>query len=416
MPASHAAMENRSDDLTATLHHPPLDTSIEPPRHSLWSLFRVVLSRSAVSWGGLALMAQLEQHYVEREAQLTPAAFSDLVALAWMVPGPVGCNVAVQLGHAIRGRSGAWVAGVASVLPFFALMTLFAIFYRTPLVHAVASRTLLNHFSVVLGMLIGVTWYRQTRALVRGRLEWAAAILACIALAIATSGAAYVAILCVAFGAGWLASPARSIPLAIGMTRSDVWLLAALAALIAVFALPLPYPLESVLLWPRLAGAGMTLFGGGFSALPVLKTLFVTPAIGVTNDDFTLAFSLSPLSPGPLLNVVPFFGYLVDGWLGALVATLALFVPSGCLVVLAQRHLHRMKANPRFEHAMRVLRAATTAFLAIAVWHIAVRVPLQPAYFATAAFAALCFGKFKLPAYAVYAAVGAVCGLWLACG
>ena len=79
--------------------------------------------------------------------------------------------------------------------------------------------------------------------------------------------------------------------------------------------MPLPHRYELALLWPRLAGAGMTLFGGGFSALPVLKTLFVTPAIGVSDNDFTLAFSLSPLSPGPLLNVVPFFGYLVDGWL-----------------------------------------------------------------------------------------------------
>ncbi|TDG09193.1 chromate transporter [Paraburkholderia guartelaensis] len=398
-------MQTRTDEAIAAPirdHHEPLLT-----------LFRVVLTVSAVSWGGLALMAQLEQHYVEREARLTQTAFSDLVALAWMVPGPVGCNVAVQLGHALRGRAGAWVAGVASVLPFFALMTLFAIFYRTPFVHAVASRTLLDHFSVVLAMLIGVTWYRQTRALVRGPLEWGVAIAACAALALAASGAAYVAILLAAFAAGWLASPVPSQRLDLRVTRRDVKLLAALAALIVVFALPLPHRLDSALLWPRLAGAGMTLFGGGFSALPVLKTLFVTPAVGITNDDFTLAFTLSPLSPGPLLNVVPFFGYLVDGWVGALVATLALFVPSGCLVVLARRHLHRMKANPRFEHAMRVLRAATTAFLAIAVWHIARHVPLHFSYLLTAVFSAMCFGKLKLPAYAVYATVGLACGAWL---
>ena len=380
---------------------------------SLLTLFRVVLTLSAVSWGGLALMAQLEQHYVVRERRLTQTAFSDFVALAWMVPGPVGCNVAVQLGHALRGRAGAWIAGAASVLPFFALMTAFAIFYRTPLVHAVASRTLLDHFSVVLAMLIGVTWYRQTRALVRGRLAWGVAIAACVALALAASGAAYVAILVAAFAAGWLASPVPSERLELRVTRRDVRLLAALAALIVVFVLPLPHRLDTALLWPRLAGAGMTLFGGGFSALPVLKTLFVTPTVGITNDEFTLAFTLSPLSPGPLLNVVPFFGYLVDGWAGALVATLALFVPSGCLILLAQRHLHRMKANPRFEHAMRVLRAATTAFLAIAVWHIVRHVPLQPSYLPTAIFAAMCFGKLKLPAYAVYATVGLACGAWL---
>jgi chromate transporter len=178
----------------------------------------------------------------------------------------------------------------------------------------------------------------------------------------------------------------------------------------------LPHRYELALLWPRLAGAGMTLFGGGFSALPVLKTLFVTPAIGVSDNDFTLAFSLSPLSPGPLLNVVPFFGYLVDGWVGALIATLALFVPSGCLVVLAQRHLHQLKANPRFEHGMRILRAVTTAFLAVAVLRIAAHVPFKPVYLLTALFSAMCFAKLKVPVYVVYGTVAVVCGLWLAYG
>lgn len=391
-------------------------------REPLWTLFRVVFGLSALSWGGLALMAQLENHYVEREGRLSRVAFSDLIALAWMVPGPVGCNVAVQLGHTLRGRAGAWVAGAASVLPFSLLMTLFAIFYRTPFVRAAASQTLLDHFSVVLATLIAVTWYKQTRALVRGRFEWLAALAGCVALAYARSPLAYVAMLGAAFAAGWLASPVRTLKtagqarIAVTIARRDWQLLAALGVLVALFAIPLPHRFDLALLWPRLAGAGMTLFGGGFSALPVLKTLFVTPAIGVSDNDFTLAFSLSPLSPGPLLNVVPFFGYLVDGWAGALIATLALFVPSGCLVVLAQRHLHQLKTNPRFEAGMRILRAATTAFLAVAVLRIAAHVPLQPPYFATALFSAMCFAKLRVPVYAVYGTVALVCGLWLAYG
>jgi chromate transporter len=392
------------------------DSATRGEREPLWTLFRVVLGLSAVSWGGLALMAQLEHHYVEREGRLSRVAFSDLIALAWMVPGPVGCNVAVQLGHALRGRAGAWVAGIASVLPFFTLMTLFAIFYRTPLVRAAASQTLLNHFSVVLATLIAVTWYKQTRTLVRGKLEWLAAGLGCVALFYARSPAAYVVMLGAAFGAGWVVSPIRHARLDVSLKRGDWQMLAALCVLLAVFALPLPHRYDLALLWPRLAGAGMTLFGGGFSALPVLKTLFVTPAIGVSDNDFTLAFSLSPLSPGPLLNVVPFFGYLVDGWVGALIATLALFVPSGCLVVLAQRHLHQLKTNPRFEHGMRILRAATTAFLAVAVLRIAAHVPFKPEYLMTALFSGMCFAKLKVPVYAVYATVAVGCGLWFTFG
>ena len=413
-PKGRAARVPGSRDAMQTITSQ--DAAKREEQEPLWTLFRVVLGLSASSWGGLALMAQLEHHYVDREARFSRVAFSDLIALAWMVPGPVGCNVAVQLGHALRGRAGAWVAGIASVLPFFMLMTLFAIFYRTPLVRAAASQTLLNHFSVVLATLIAVTWYRQTRALVRGKLEWIAAVLGCVTLFYARSPAAYVVMLGAAFGAGWLVSPIRNARLAVSFKRGDWQMLAALCVLLVLFALPLPHRYELALLWPRLAGAGMTLFGGGFAALPVLKTLFVTPAIGISDNDFTLAFSLSPLSPGPLLNVVPFFGYLVDGWVGALIATLALFVPSGCLVVLAQRHLHQLKTNLRFEHGMRILRAVTTAFLAVAVLRIAGHVPFKPVYLMTALFSGMCFVKLKVPVYAVYATVAVICGLWLTFG
>ena len=84
-------------------------------------------------------MAQLELYYVERERRFTRLAFSDLIALSWMVPGAVGCNVAVQVGHALRGAAGAWVAGIAAVLPFFCTMTAFAIFYDSPFIRSMAS-------------------------------------------------------------------------------------------------------------------------------------------------------------------------------------------------------------------------------------------------------------------------------------
>src|SRR6266702_4503128 len=100
---------------------------------------------------------------------------------------------------------------------------------------------------------------------------------------------------------------------------------------------------------------------------------------------------------------------MIQGWPGAIAATFALFVPSGCLVVLAQRHLRRLKTHTRFEHGMRVLRAATTAFLAVAVLHITTRVPLQPAYLLTASFALVTMGKLKLPAYLVYGIVFVAC-------
>ncbi|HGL4260663.1 chromate transporter [Burkholderia dolosa] len=380
---------------------------------SLWTLFKVVLGISAVSWGGLAMMAQLERHYVDRLQRIEPHAFADLVALAWLVPGPVGCNVAVQVGHTLHGRAGAWVAGIASVLPFFVLMTLFAIFYRTPLVRSLATPMLINHFGMVLAALIGVTWVKQVRTLACTRLEQLIAAISTILLAFAHSPAAFVGILVAAFAAGWLTGPSQRDAVDFTLSARDRTLLVLLAVLVALFALPLPGDYQTTLLWPRLAGAGMTLFGGGFSALPVLKTLFVSPATGISDHDFTLAFALSPVSPGPLLNVVPFLGYLTGGWLGALLATAALFIPSGCFVVFAHNHLFRLKRHSRFEHGMRLLRAATTGFLVVAVVKILHREPSGIAYWGTGAFATLCFARFKVPVYVVYGTVAAACGAWL---
>jgi chromate transporter len=420
-PRCHADSRSRTDTSSPEPAEPerPDSRSNAPEPHepheqaSLWSLFWAMFGLSSMSWGGLALIAQLEHHYVEREQRFSRLAFSDWIALAWMVPGPVGCNVAVQIGHALRGRAGAWVAGAASVLPFAILMTLFASFYRSSLIRATTSTMLLNHFSVVLAVLISVTWYKQTRTLVRGALGWTVAALACVALIFSHGATTYVALLLSAFSAGWLASPVRDGRVSLSLRRSDRQLLGVLGALLALFALPLPHRYDASLLWPRLAGAGMTLFGGGFSAFPILKTLFVTPAIGVKDSEFTMAFALSPISPGPLLNVVPFLGYLTNGWLGAAVATFALFVPSGCLIVFAQRYLKELETYPRFEHGMRALRCATTAFLFAAVVRIAVHVPLQPAYLLTAAFACLCFSRLRVPVYAVYGSVALGCAAWL---
>jgi chromate transporter len=382
-------------------------------QESLWTLFKVVAGISAVSWGGLAMIAQLERHYVHRMQRIEPHAFADLIALAWLVPGPVGCNVEVQVGQTLHGRAGAWIAGLASVLPFFVMMTLFAIFYRTPFVRSLAVPVMLNHFSMVLAALIGVTWVKQLRTLVLAPLEQAIAAISTIMLAVAHSPATFVVILLAAFAAGWLTGPSRGAAVAFALSKRDRKLLVLLGVFVALFALPVPDSYQVTLLWPRLAGAGMTLFGGGFSALPVLKALFVTPETGISDHDFTLAFALSPVSPGPLLNVVPFLGYLTDGWRGALLATAALFIPSGCLVVFAQRHLIRLKRHLRFEHGMRLLRAATTGFLVVAVVKILHREPADPIYWLTGAFATLCFARFKVPVFAVYGAVAIACAAWL---
>ncbi|MEX3983870.1 chromate transporter [Paraburkholderia sp. EG287A] len=376
-------------------------------RERLSSLFFAVLGLSATSWGGLALMAQLERRYVVRRQMLTQEGFADLVAIAWAVPGPVACNVAIQLGYVLRGRAGALVSGLASVLPFFLAMGALALAYLHHALPAVLNPAVLPRFRVVLACLIAVTLWRQSRSLLKTRTAQTVAGIATAMLWVAPTPMVFVGVLLAAFAYGWLTAPrddARA-PLP-SLSRGEWAVIAFYGVSLAIFALvPLDAVESRVVDTLRQAGASLSLFGGGFSAFPVLRSLFVGGAHGVSADTFNTAFTLSAMVPGPLLNVVPFLGLLGAGALGAVLATFAFFVPTGVLAVFAQRWLAILRQSPRFEHALGLLRAATTAFLADAVLRVVPNIPLNALDIGLALISLFVLGRLKLPVYWLYLGV-----------
>jgi len=379
-------------------------------RERLSTLFFAVFGLSATSWGGIALMAQLERRYVERKQLLSPQAFADLVAIAWAVPGPVACNVAVQLGYALRGARGALLAGIASVLPFFLAMVALAAAYEHHALPAVLNPEVLPKLRLVLVCLIGVTLWRQAKSLLSGRTEQAVTVLACLLLWFNPAPVVLVSILLASFGFGWVTGPRTGAPLVLPkVSRAAQGALALCAAgLLAFVCVPVGAAVNLALETLRQAGASLTLFGGAFSAFPVLHALFVEGANGVPADTFNTAFALSALVPGPLLNVVPFLGLLHGGVTSALLASCAFFATPGVLAVVAHRWLSVLRQSARFEHALRLLRAATTAFLASAILRLAPQIPVTPLNAALALVCVTVLARTKLPVYWLYLGVAIV--------
>ena len=373
-------------------------------RERLDHLFFSILGLSAVSWGGLALMAQLERRYVQQKGLLGAEAFADLVAVAWTVPGPVAGNVAVQLGYVLCGSIGAWVAGIASVLPFFLAMCVLAFAYQRFGASVLSASHLTTRFSLVLACLIGVTYVRQAQSLLRTPSRQLLSVVATALLWVFHTPAVFLSILVGSFLAGWFSSTESSEGVGhFRTTTTEKGMLAAMAAVLALFVL-LP---EGQPLWLeglRQAGAGLTLFGGGFSAIPVLKGLYpegaqFPPAI------FTTALALTSVCPGPLLNIVPFLGYMRSGLAGALFATLALFLPTGVLAVLVQRWRDALRKSARFEQAISYLRAATTAFLAETVLRLVPHVPVTVPNAVIGLVVLIALWRWKVPAYGLYLGV-----------
>ena len=76
-------------------------------------------------------------------------------------------------------------------------------------------------------------------------------------------------------------------------------------------------------------------FGGGATVVAEIEHQTVALHGWLTHRDFVDIFALSRVAPGPGILMISLIGWKVAGWIGALVASFAFYIPSGILVVSA---------------------------------------------------------------------------------
>jgi chromate transporter len=157
---------------------------------------------------------------------------------------------------------------------------------------------------------------------------------------------------------------------------------------------------------------GSLVFGGGHVVLPLLQTEVVGPG-WVTNEQFVAGYGATQAVPGPLFTFSAYLGAVMgtqpNGWAGAFLALIAIFLPSFLLVVGALPFWDLLRAVPVFQSALKGINAAVVGLLLTAlykpVWTSAIH---SPADFGLGlvAFGLLMFWKFPPWLVVVLTAVG----------
>lgn len=84
-------------------------------------------------------------------------------------------------------------------------------------------------------------------------------------------------------------------------------------------------------------------FGGGNTIVPEMQRQIVEVERWMSAQEFTALFALAQAAPGPNLMIVPMLGWRIAGLAGLVVSSVANFVPSSVLTVLAVRAWDRYK-------------------------------------------------------------------------
>ncbi|MFL6227977.1 MAG: chromate transporter [Pyrinomonadaceae bacterium] len=115
---------------------------------------------------------------------------------------------------------------------------------------------------------------------------------------------------------------------------------------------------------------GAVTFGGGFVMIPLIESEVVDTRHWLTHQEFADATALGQITPGPVLITATFIGYRVAGTLGALVATVSIFLPAFLMTVAAGSSLRRFRANRQVQAFLRGVTPAVVGLLVAAGWSI----------------------------------------------
>ncbi|MDO5493128.1 MAG: chromate efflux transporter [Nesterenkonia sp.] len=388
-------------------------------RGGVLEVFLVFLRLGLTSFGGpVAHLGYFREAFVERRRWLTERAYGDLVALCQFLPGPASSQVGMALGMRRAGTGGLLAAWVAFTLPSAVLMGAFA--------YGISEAGDLADAGWVLGLKAAAVAVVAHAVLGMGRtltpdlprLLVAAAVLTAVLLVPHPS--AQVLVLALAGLVGLLvlrpdppdAEELDSLGGGISR-RTGAVLLGTFALLLALLPLAAAFLDDPSL---RLADvfyrAGSLVFGGGHVVLPLLEAETVQTGM-LGQDEFLAGYGAAQALPGPLFTLATFLGAAAEGGglLGAVVATVAIFLPAGLLTAGALPFWERLRTSLRARRALDGLNAGVVGILTAAlITPVFTAGVLETGWIAAgiaaAGFLALQFGK--VPAWAVVLAAAGI--------
>jgi chromate transporter len=335
-----------------------------------------------ISFGGPAgQIAIMHREVVERRRWLDEERFAGALNFCMLLPGPEAMQLAIYLGWKLHGVRGGLVAGLAFIGPAIVLLLglswVYAAYGQVPVIAGV----LMGLKAAVVALVLQALLKIGRRAL-RGPLHVALAIGAFAALQflhvpfpLIVLAAGLIGLVAGAGGpqatpAAVPATPRAGQPVLVLSVGLGLWIVPLLASGAAL-------GFDS--LWSRLyvffTQAALVTFGGAYAVLGYVTQHLVSDLGWLTAEQAVTGLALAETTPGPLIIVLQFMGF-VAGWnqpaplspetaavLAALLASWATFLPSFVFIFLGAPYVERITAEPRVAGALAAITAAVVGII-----------------------------------------------------
>ncbi len=347
--------------------------------------FRFWLKLGMISFGGPAgQIAIMHDELVERRRWISERRFLHALNFCMALPGPEAQQLASYVGYSMYGVRGAVTAGGLFVLPSFVLLCgMSAIYIEYGEVAAVAG--IVRGLGAAVIALVAAAVIRVGGHVIHTPAAFA---MAAVAFGLIVAGVPFPVIVVAAALVGYLAGTRRPGLLgkpsdhggeheAAAASSPETGLRRRFVKTLLLWLVPLAALLLLGGLIAELAGfftlAALITFGGAYAVLPFVASAAVDRFGWLTADDMVAGLALGESTPGPLIMVNTFVGFLagynVDGrlaWglLGATIATVCTFVPSFVFIISGAPIIDRIRTTGAFAASLNGITISVVGVIA----------------------------------------------------
>jgi chromate transporter len=342
-------------------------------RGSFLEVLGVAFRLGLTSFGGpIAHLGYFRDEYVVRRKWLDERSYADLVALCQFLPGPASSQVGMAIGVARARLPGALAAWLGFTLPSALALVLFA--FGVSALGGAADAGWLHGLKIVAVAVVAQAVWGMAKSLCPDRQRATLAILAATGTLSWPSAVGQLVSIAASGIIGWWLLP----PTSLGAESHSHFPVSRRAGVIAwvvfvalLFGLPVlrqATASHSLDVFDSFFRVGSLVFGGGHVVLPLLQAEVVGPG-WVSNEQFVAGYGATQAVPGPLLTFSAYLGAVMDGWTGALLSLVAIFLPSFLLVVGALPFWDLLRVKSSFQSALSGINAAVVGLLLAALYN-----------------------------------------------
>lgn len=338
---------------------------------TLLEILKVSTKLGFTSFGGpIAHLGYFHEEYIRRKKWLDEKAYAELVALCQFLPGPTSSQVGIGIGVMRGGILGGIISFLGFTMPSIIALMIFALLVQgldvseAGWIHGLKIVAVAVVAHAILGMAKNLTPDLSRKAI---------AIFAIAIVLLWQTAFAQVAVILLAGVLGFFLfkqeneEVASSFSFPITKKFGVICISLFFGLLILLPILREITTVRLVAMFDSFYRAGSLVFGGGHVVLPLLEREFVPTGL-ISEEAFLAGYGATQAVPGPMFTFAAYIGAVMDGWLGGILATVAIFLPAFLLVFGILPFWNALRQNGKIKGIFLGINAAVVGILMSALY------------------------------------------------